>query len=372
MYGVMDVGSNAIKALLFETPAAGALPRPIKKFVWEAPESWSPLRLVQKTKESVDIITKAYPGMVKQVLIGVGPSIGEAELETLTASVGGGAGMLTRKDIRLAYERLLAGYMDPRRATIASPIEFTVNGYPLVWQKNWQREEILPRSQVQEVCFRMIGFRMALESGAEFIAMKNTLAALAIEFLPLAVSQKEAVARGLSLPDALIIDIGVSATALVSVREGRFAHAAFMPFGTGRMARMLRGRSPSEAHALMRQYAAGMADGQLRREVAEAVGRAADEWKKMFVATLASFYAGGPLSANVLLCGGGARLEEIRVVLGARDWLGDFSYTDAARVRALEGAAFFGGDTLGGNLRGPEDTGLGALMMYSLHHQPIF
>lgn len=372
--GVMDVGSSAIKGMLFEMPSADALPRPrpIRKFVWGLPDALPPLRLVQKVKKSIGEMIKAVRDMPEQIYIGVGPAIGEGALEDWMIRMSEDKGMLTWHDIHAVYRRLFAEHTDPRRATIASPIELLVNGYSLAWQDGWHTEGILPRSQVQEICFRTLGFTMALESGAVFMEVKKDFASVPIEFLPLALAEKEAVVKNLGIRDAFIIDIGGSETALVSVREGRFIHAAFMPFGTDRIAASLPGRLPIEARAIIRQYGMGMGDASLRAEVSASVTRVAEDWKKQFVAVLDVFYPTGSLPATVLVSGGGARLREMRAMIEARDWLGAFSYTDQPSVRVLEGAGFFGGDTLGGNLQGPEDTGLAALILYAFQHQPIF
>lgn len=367
---VMDVGSSAIRAILFEVPSAGALPRPIKKFVWELPPSLSPLRLVQQVKKSVGEMTKAY-GIPEQVLIGVGPAIGEFAVQYAVARPEDTKSMLTRADIRLVYERLFADHPAQGRASVVAPIALLVNGYSLFWRENGYTEAVLPRDQVQEICFRTLGLSMTLETGVAFVELKQSMAAVSMTFLPLAVAEKEAV-TGLGVSDALIVDIGGSATTLILVRAGEFIHAACMPFGVRRVAHLLKDRLPGDTDALVRQYTMGIGDERLRAEVSSAATRVADEWKQQFVSLLDVFYAAGPLSPNVFVCGGGARLREIRAAAEARDWLGGFSYTDSPSVRVLEGATLFRGDTLAGNLQGPEDTGLAALMLYSLRQQAIF
>lgn len=123
---------------------------------------------------------------------------------------------------------------------------------------------------------------------------------------------------------------------------------------------------------MIREYAEGAAHLGLPAAVPDACREAAGEWKRMFVRALDAFYATGPLASQVLLTGGGSRLAEIRREAQASDWLGGFSFSRTPSVRVLDGAAFFGGDTLGGNLNGPEDAGLAALMIYSLRHHPLF
>ena len=49
-----------------------------------------------------------------------------------------------------------------------------------------------------------------------------------------------------------------------------------------------------------------------------------------------------------------------------------FSHIDRPLLHVMEGREVFEGDSLGGHLQGPEEFGLGSLMIYSLWYAPLF
>ncbi len=383
VYGVMDVGADSIKAVVFETvpegergrAASAALPRILEKFVWDLPVSCSPLRLVQKIRESVFAMTEKIRMTPQKVVIALGPEVGEYALQSWMSPAA--PAPLTRENIREAYQRLFEEHADLRRAMIAVPVDVLVNGYPWASREVAPRgaSVLAPRGSGDEIVFQTMALSLAVENGALFNGLKNALVGIPIAFLPLVVAEKEALTVALNISNAFFIDVGADATALLSVRGGRLIHTAFMPMGTRRMAEIAEKNyrySLRDARLAMRHYAeGGIRDGALAHASAAAAAGAA-EWKENFLRALDTFYPTGPLSSTVLLAGGGALYPEIRAVATAHDWLGGFSYAEAPSVRVLEGASFFGGNTLGGNLQGPEDVGLAALMVYSLRHEPLF
>ncbi|TSD04614.1 MAG: hypothetical protein Greene071436_109, partial [Parcubacteria group bacterium Greene0714_36] len=183
---------------------------------------------------------------------------------------------------------------------------------------------------------------MPVESGAMFVEIKNSLGGVPVEFVPLAVVYKNAITEHLALQDCFVVDIGENETTLLSLRDGRFSHAAFIPLGARRITAPLPKLS------------------------------GAAQWKKSFVSAIESFAAAGPLPADLLLTGGGAYIPEIRAALLAPDWMAGVSYAAAPRLRVLEGNTFFGGDTVGGYLQGAEDAGLAALAVYAGARHPVF
>jgi len=382
VYGVMDVGADAIKAVVFEAPSEGArgrgntdtaagLPRVREKFLWDLPISCSPLRLVQKIKESVFAMTEKIRMTPQKVVVALGPEVGEYALQSWVSP--GAHAPLTRKHIRDAYQRLFEEHADLRRAMIAVPVDVLVNGYP--WTDRDGASGFAPAGLSDEIVFQTMALSLSVENGALFNGLKNALAGIPLAFLPLVVAEKEALASALNIRDAFFIDVGADTTALLSVREGRLMHTAFMPMGIRRMASIAAKNyrySLRDARLAMRHYAqGGIRDKPLAFASAAAAAGAA-EWKENFLRSLDAFYPTGPLSPTILLAGGGARYPEIRAVVEASDWLGGFSYGQKPALRVLEGATFFNGNTLGGNVQGPEDAGLAALMAYVMHHRSIF
>ncbi|MFY9463037.1 MAG: hypothetical protein WAP52_02535 [Candidatus Sungiibacteriota bacterium] len=372
LYGVMEVGADAIKAMVFEMATDAALPRVREKFVWDLPVSCSALRLVKKIRESVFVMTEKIKGVPEKILIALGHEFGEYALQSWVFPMGDAP--LTRKSIREALRESFYQHADLRRTIISAPVEVLVNRYP-IRQEYWQENDTLSVSRAAEIQFRTLSLFMTVENGAMFAGIKNSLSGIPIEFIPLVIAEKEALVRDQNVRDAFLIDVGAEATALASIREGRLIHVAFMAFGIRRMAEIAakKYRHPlHEAREMMRHYTDGSIRDEALIQASAAVADATAEWKKIFLQTLDAFYPTGPLSPNVLLSGGGARFPEIRAVVSERDWLGGFSYAEAPSVRVLEGAAFFGGNTLGGNLQGPEDAGLAALMTYSMSKNLIF
>lgn len=425
VYGVMDVGSDAIKALIFERPGAaprtngdtaGAMvPRPIEKFVWDLPDQYTGTRLVRKIREGVLRMTQGLEKVPEQIFIAVGPTVAECALRTWRAVPDPGAGgtILTRRDIRTMYHDLFAQQTDRRRAVITVPVELQINGYPLAWQENWFSDAVLPRARVREVAFRTLSLFMPVDSGALFAEIQQALGGMPIEFIPLAAAYTEAIVAGLGVRDAFVADIGGNETALLLVRHGRLAYAAFIPYGTRRAAETLARKmkcSFRESQAVLRHYAAGLPgssprpsrprqyvgaenagaaahiaeeplpgapehdadNGKAPESPAAALEAAAERWKALFVHALDSFAAAGPLPPDLFLTGGAARFQEFRAAVQAPDWMGTVSYAAAPTLRILDGASFFGGNTLGGYLQGPEDAGLAALVVYATAHRPLF
>ncbi len=389
--GVVDVGSDAIKALLFELPQenTGAspaqtlalVPRPIEKFVWELPEQYSGVRLARKIRECVFRMVQHIHEVPERILVALGPTVAESGLRTWRVGAGAGGRMFTRRDIRALYHDLFTSQNDLRRAVIAAPVDVLVNGYPLSWPSRNGREQsdsILPHAQVKEVVFRTLSMHMTVENGATFAEIKNALGGMPIEFIPLAVAYKEAVVRGLGVRDTLVVDVGGAETTVLSIRDGRFAHVGFMPLGTRRFAEHLvkkGGQSFRDAQKTMRAYAVLAPVRQkdkAEQGIAVVSASAARQWKRSFVSALDSFFSAGPIPETLLLTGGGAYIPELRSALLADDWMGNVSYARVPKLRVLDASGFFGGNTLGGHVDGPEDAGLAALAVYAMAHQPLF
>lgn len=435
IFGVVDVGSDTIKALLFSVsrghPAAnaalarrretfgamsqghlastsgtigggtqehrdtgtGTVPstartigsgkiRPIEKFVWDLPEQYTGVRLVRKIRECVFRMVQRLEEVPEQILIAVGPTVAECAISTWRMSPGAGGTVLTRRDIRAYYHDLFTRERDLRRAVIVALVDVFVNGYPLARPAGDAADggAVLPRAQVKEITFRTLSLYLSVENGATFAEIKNALGGMPIEFIPLAAAHTWAVTSVLGMRDACVVDAGGSETTVLSIRGGRLAAAAFIPFGArgfGEDLSKKTGRSFAEAQKEMRVRAQALAspapagDGE-KDPAAAAAGAAAARWKALFVASLGSFAASGPLPADLLLTGGGAYFPEIRAALMASDWMGGVSHVAAPRMRVMDGASLFGGDTLGGYLAGPEDAGLASLMAYAMTHKPMF
>lgn len=409
IFGVVDVGSASIKAMLFDVSLptlplveraipAGQRPdsvlprqnsisaavRPIEKFTWDLPESYSGVRLARKIREGVFRMVQRLQEMPTEIIVAVGPMMGEISLRTWRMAPGPGGRMLTRGDIRAYYRDLFAKQTDLRRAVITVPLEVLINGYPLAPRSRGAGDDILPRGRAEEIVFRTMSLHMPVESGAALAEIKNTLGGVPIEFIPLSIAYTEAIVRGLDVADCFVIDVGGNDTSMLSIRGKQFSHAGFTPFGTRRLAEYLarnKDLTVREAEKAMRLHGdvlppkevPSVGDGSKpMRQSDGALSVAIRQWKQSITAALEGFAYSGPVSPDIMLTGGGAHIPELRAAVQAGDWLGTASYGDVPRLRILEGHTFFSGDTLGGYLQGPEDAGLGALAVYAAGREPVF
>lgn len=375
VFAVVDAGGNAIKGVIFEAPVSGGAshaistpPRIRGKFVWDLPLSCPPARRVKKIKDNVlDMVGKA--GLVPQrIVIALGPEVGEYSLQNWTAV--SNQSPISAAYIRGEYDRLFREHTEAHRTMVVSPIETLVNDYP--WIEGAQPSGRRPQNTAayhDEIRFRVWVLYLSLENGALFGDLKNNFSGISVSFVPLMIAEHDAITHRTAIRDAFVIDVGEETTAMVSIREGRIAHAAFMPCGIRRMAEIAVKKSsysPREARMIIRSYGEGHASGAARDIASAAAIGAAAEWKIHFLRALDGFYSTGPLSSAVLLTGGGARFSEIRAAVSERDWIGKFSHAEEPKVQVVSGATFLGGNTLGGYLQGPEDTGIAALMSYCM------
>lgn len=421
VFGVVDVGSDTIKALLFAVPRAGSaadvavpLPKlpgasrhdtsgtvshefpafneasnpaagpargtvlPLEKFVWDLPEQYTGVRLARKIREGVFRMVQYLEGVPERIFIAAGPTVAECALRTwrvAPARVGSGKTVM-RRDLRAAYHELMLAEADMRRAVIATPVDVMVNGYSLPVQLPSRGDAVLPRALVRDVAFRTLSLYLPLENGATFGEIRQSLGGMPIEFLPLAVAHTEAVAGRLGMRDALVVDVGGDETSVIAVRGARLAHAAFLPYGARGFAERLRKQAEHSFAGAQKEMRLRAQTGTLGpvadAAAASAAAVAAGRWKELFVSSLESFAASGPLPADLLLAGGGAHFPEVRAALASSDWMGGVSHALSPRLAVMNGALLFGGDTLGGYLTGPEDAGLASLAVYATMHRPIF
>lgn len=375
VHAVVDVGSDAIRAFVFESSSGGGPLKPLRKFVWNVVVSTSAIRLVRKVQKSITALVNALKQPPHKITVGLGPEVAECALQNWIGEIPGSGTFLTHRDIRISYKRLFEKYANLRRAMIVAPVELLVNGYPLAWQENWKSDDVLRRKDVKEVRFMTMALFMPMEAGTLFAEIKNGFGGINIEFLPLVVAEKEAVVLRCGMRDALIVDVREDATACIAVKGGRFAGVGFSPFGTRRFAEVVArgsGRSLTKTHEMLRLHARGIRN-PIRSKTSAIARETAGEWKKFFVRMLDSIAtSAGPLPDQIAVLGPGAEFPEVRKALQASDWLGSFSHAERPVLRALDGTAFSDGDTLEGHLGGCEDAGLASLMVYSLYHRPIF
>lgn len=369
---VIDVGSHTIKALLFDpvgrsSDRSGELPLPkvVQKMFFKLPVSGSQARIVARLREFMFTAVKEFERVPEKIVIAVGPNLADETLSLWTIRPPGSGRKISRRELGVYFQNLFEEQRDSKRASLAYPLGFLVNGYTAT-------PEVMERTSVSEVGFKTLVLSFSEDVGARLAEMKQSLGGLPIEFVPMAVALKEAIIFSLGLKEAFLVDVGGEETTLVLLKGGEVQQIVSFTVGAHHFLRGLAkisGASPEEAESKKRQYIQGLVGEKIRSRLQEFLRQESGVWKKEFLAKLDYFYHLGPIPSKILLFGGGAHLPEIAAILRGTDWLGNFSYTDTPDVRILDASNFFQGSSLGGFLQGPEDVGLASLIIYSLHHE---
>lgn len=376
---VVDLGTYSVKIIVFERPQGNSHPHILKKLVQNVPPGIPALRLIEKVRELLFGVVKGLGKVPEKIIIALGPGTAEFSFAEWRVTPTSGAKIISRKEVDEYFHRLFLEHHDhPSRALFAYPLGFAVNGYQkeyLFAPSGRGRGVALERSLVREFAFQTVLMSLSPELGAAFADMKRSLGGMPVEFIPLSAAHAEAIRKVENLKHAFWVDVGGGETIIGLLHAGSPVFITSFPMGAEHfvqaIARALK-ITLEEARDIKRQYVQGIAEERIRAKLKETLRESTETWKQMFVAELDGLYHLGPLSPEVLLFGGGAYLPEVGSVLRSSDWLHNFSYTDTAKIKVLSGHSFFGGDSLGGFLQGPEDVGVASLMIYSMHHEPIF
>lgn len=373
---VVDVGSHSIKTVIFESPETRgsgiAHPRALKKKVVVLPVPPDPVRIVSQLRETLFSTVKDLGRIPSVITVALGPYLAEHSLAVWNVDKGlEKRKAITRKELGSYFQNLFEGRRDPKKALIAYPLDLLVNGYGL--GSFSKREDKITLGGA--VSFRTFLLYFPHEIGAALSAAKQSLGGLPIEFLPLSSVYQESIPRALGISDAFLIDVGGEETTLCLLKEGTIAHVASFALGAHHFLRgiaRVTSVSLDEAEDLKRQYTQGAMSEAKKQELNNFIRQEVLSWKKMFLASLESFYPVGPLPARVLFFGGGAYITDIADDIKNGEWMRDFSYATSPEVQILRAENFFQGDTFGGLLSGPEDAGLASLVVYSMYHRPLF
>lgn len=405
---LVDVGSHAIKALAVEILPPAEKLRVIKKVVLKLPpgkglgaaslavdNDSGALRTITKLRELLFSFLKEFERVPQQILVAFGPSLADYSIQTWGLHLEKQEKTISREDASIHFYTLLSQHRDWKRAVIAEPLELTVNGYPVRFNKERRPAYGLDRELTETSALRRggligfnrkipvlgeLGFRAILLSfheaiGRRLLEMRESLGGMPIEFMPLVAAHAEGVLTPLRLYDAFLIDIGGEETTLASFKEGSLIYAAAFPVGARHFIRgvsAITSLSFDEAEQAKRRYAHNLTNDATKRKLNEFLTQELTVWEQQFLRTLDDFYPFGPLSSDVLLFGGGTYIPEISNWVRSSGWHKDFSCVSSPRVRVLDAYSIFTGDSLGGFFQGPEDVGLASLLMYSLRHESIF
>ncbi|MBI2121900.1 MAG: hypothetical protein HYT98_02150 [Candidatus Sungbacteria bacterium] len=382
LYAAIDVGSHAVKAVIFEKTRDKKNPKVLKKIIMKLPPAFEPIRMVHKLREILFVVVKELGRIPEKLVIAFGTSLAAHTFEVWNA------GTLSAEEVSAeALGRLFKSIADSHisagRFIFAYPIEALVNGYTVAYFKtgNWisaglgkngasgeifKKIALYPGSAIS---FRALILTCAEDVGEGLLNLKKSFGGMPIEFIPISFAHQHAATRVLGYRDVMLIDIGGEMTVLAEIQESVIGEIASIEVGGRNFVRgiaRVAGISFDEAEDLKRQYASDQISEERKKMIRSFIGQEADFWKKKFLESLDAFYRLGPLPPEVLLFGGGSNLEDIASYLREGGWLEDFSYAKSATVRLMRGSDLFDGSSLKGFLQGPDEFAIGSLIHYAL------
>ena len=365
---VVDVGAYSIKAVIFNTDGT-APPRIIKKIVTKLPVSGESIRVTRILHELLFNTAKELGKVPDAITVGVGPPFAPYALRPLIARLEGKRRSFEGMGIKEIYQNCVLSGSD----TIGE-FPHSLGIYANGWRVAPAELNAHALASVKELVFPTLFVRLLPEAREALVQTRNMLGGIPIEYVPLALAYQEAVRKVLHLEDFLLIDVGERHTMLVRVREGAIVESVSAPHGLWNFAKAIAKANTSsveEAVEVRNHYVEEGVD-KVPGDTQDIIQKEVAVWRGVFLSALDRFYSIGPLSEEVILCGGGAKLPEIRSLLLEGQWMRGFSHIDRPLLHVMEGRGVFEGDSLGGHLQGPEEFGLGSLMIYSLWYAPLF
>ncbi len=180
----------------------------------------------------------------------------------------------------------------------------------------------------------------------------------------------QAVARALPVPEAVLLDVGHSHTAVGLVEHHRLSRATSVPLGgrafTEHVRRALR-ISMRAAEVAKCQYALGHGAPDARARLAGVLERAAEEWADQVEGALIRLAASVPLPPRVYIFGGGGRLPELLAVLRRRNWTSPLPFPTRPAVDRLYPNRLHGLRDPRGLLQGPDQVTIAALAAWAAY-----
>lgn len=371
---VIDLGSQSIKTAIFERPLVGAVPLNVKKIVTRLPQVSRGSRAFAHLRESVMALIHTYDIAPEKMVIGIGSHVAETSLQEWTVDSFGSGGpreSLTAAHIKKYFQQLFDQHRDDSHAFLGYPVSIEVNGYPVDIHTIGSHDS----SVIKEIALRTIMLRFSDEAGSAFSELKNAFSGIPIELVPVHALAWEVLAAICKIRNGILCDVGGSVTTLMFIHNGSLAALASFPLGTERFTHRIiktRGGKFVEAQDLARQYTQGLMSKDEQVKLSHIFSQEKEEWKKACIKTLETFYPVAPLPQNIYLYGGGAYIPEVRAALWSHDLIKKFSPFESLNAHIIQASQIFNNDTLKGNIVGPEDVGLAALVYYSLYHTPLF
>lgn len=383
---MIDVGSHALKVIVFNKgdSAARDLPKPVKKVFMNLPVALNKsvkgagignnaLFIAHKLRELIFFLVKELERIPAELTVGVSPSFSESVLETWSTTNVGSLKTLSRSEIGRIFQTLYKEHREDKNVIFVTPVEILINGYAVSLDK--RPMHFSNESQIQEISFRTLVLRFPEEAGKQILGLHRSFGGLKIDCIPLVAAHATSLSTVMSVNNALIVDIGGEETTLSLLSDRKLRAIAYFPLGVHHFLRNIAETMSvlfEEAEDLKRQYAQDVLPEAKKVVIQDIFVREAVSWENLFMNVLESFFALEPLPGEVFVIGGGAYIQELVSVLRKPDWMKRYSNVSSPVIRIASAQSFFEGNSLNGFIQGPEEAGLASLMLYSLHHQPLF
>lgn len=369
---VIDIGSHAVKALVFERERSGKIAGAAKKLVSVLPTVSGSLRTAIKLKKLL-LSLGADPNLKPDfVTIGVGHAAASCSLESWSEKREKAGPRITHRELADLFGNALSVRRESEPKLLAYPLGVSINGYPVrvsLISEDGAGLALIPCREKQAaspILFKVIRTVVSPEIVEQLEGFRIQWEGTNMEIVPLARAYQEALVTTLGVPDAMLVDVGGEQTSLMHMKGGTLLWMDSFPIGAHRAVRALAQElgSFADAEDEIRSYAGGMGANAATVRIREVLERTSVSWRDGLVAALDAAYQWGPISGEILLTGGGAGVPEIASALRESGWIRKFSYVEAPAVQIVSGNRFFEGHSLGGVLTGPDDTGLAALVCY--------
>ena len=367
---VATVGSDLLQALVFDTAGLSKAPKAIKKYSWKLPPNFSPDKRIERLHGLLYTILRELHAVPESILIGIGSSVGTYSFETITVRP------TEQKPLRVEdyFRDIRQTRFSAQRCELVVPLTYSVNGYRLDEFRDFLKQQpVLPSPDSVSASFVGIFFKFDPAVCTQLIGLEKSWGGMPIFFIPAIVTLYSALQHLDTSDDGMIMEIGGDETSVLLFRQKEIIAYTTFPFGRLQfmqaIARTLN-ISLEEAEDVHEQYMEGIGTkGGNQEFLTKALSDQADGWYTAFVHALDAFYTAGPISGALYLTGSGGRISQVHRHLLESDWLKKFSPLDEVKLRTLNAEEIFGGDSLDGNLCGPADFALAALMKYQIHNE---
>lgn len=364
---VFDVDSHSIRALIFEVPPAGGVPKVIKKMVVKLRIASGGARTAEKMRELMLISMKILERVPEEILVSIGPSLAEYKIETWNNSFDSKPKVISPKELELIFSETARQHGDSEKAAGFELAAVEANGYPILPSE-------IAHTPLTSIAFRVFLMFLSEEAKFAFADTGKIFGGIPLRFVPSLAVFAKSIAATQKLCQTLVVEVNDAETLIMAFNKNTLAGFSVFPFGAANFARRVAERrnfAYQEAKDTIRQASFGIRFAHDARNMEEIMASAGTAWKNKFLQAMNSLYSCGPFSGDVLLLGEGAYIIPIRAYLNSSEWFEGVSYAATPRLRVLDAASFFDGNTFGGVLQGPEDAELAALVHYSLFHKPL-